>query len=234
MIIFKNYLIGDTMKLFIFLAFCLISLFAETQNPTNENCEDCQAVLPAKRVESELKSILQKIRDYKKDKNRELTTLRKKIDLLKKTFAHYKSEKEYEIKQLKKSQIKKSTIYRKNREIKKLQKKLALMKRQLAKKKKTIISLKEKLSQESQPIVVATVVKKEETPKKWIKITVDNDLNIYDLALKYYGDSQEYEKIYMANQNKIDRDYQIRNGMSLKIPITENFIEQPMFINTAN
>ena len=38
----------------------------------------------------------------------------------------------------------------------------------------------------------------------------------------------------MANQDKIDKTYQIKNGMSLKIPITENFIEQPIFVNTAN
>ena len=217
------------MRLFIFITFYLISIFAETQDFNNNHCKNCQVLFPKKDIENELRTILYKVKIYKKEKNKELTTLRKKITSLKDAFAHYKSEKEHEIQQLKMRQINS-----KNRKIKELQEELSLLKKQLSQKKKIIISLKQKLSQENRPIVASTIEKEEETPKKWIQITVDNDLNIYDLALKYYGDSQEYEKIYMANQNKIDRDYQIRNGMSLKIPITENFIEQPMFINTAN
>ncbi len=204
------------MKLFILLIFCLNILSSETQNLTNENCKSCRAILSKKSIENELKTILFKVKAYKKEKNLQIEALRKKV---------------YEAQERKKDYIK--TLNAKNNQIKKLQNKLTLMKEQLTKKKKIIISLKQKLTQDSQPILTTTITQ-ESSPQKWIKITVDNDLNIYDLALKYYGDSQEYEKIYMANQNKIDKNYQIRNGMSLKIPITENFMEQPMFINTAN
>ncbi len=182
------------MRLFILLTFCSISLSAEIENLTNESCEDCQAVLPKKRVKNLLKSILY--------------------------------TKEHKIQQLKERETNSYTLISlndKNQTIKELQYELALLREQLIEKQKIIISLKQKLSQDNQPIL--STVTKEDTPQKWINITVNNDLNIYDLALKYYGDSQEYEKIYMANQNQIDKNYQIRNGMSLKIPITENFMK---------
>ncbi len=220
------------MRLFILISFCLFSLSAQTQN-INNNCEEYQDFFYKKRIESELKTILHKIKLYKKEKNRELITLRKKIISLKSKFANYKTKKEIEIKKLKKrASTNPSILANKNQKIKKLEKELALMKKKLKQNRKTIIALKQKLIQKNQQLAVVpstppiVTQNNNHSPKKWIKITVSNDLNIYDLALKYYGDSQEYEKIYMANQNKIDKDYQIRNGMSLKIPITENFIEQ--------
>ncbi len=227
------------MKLFILLTFCLTFLYSNMQKSlTNESCQECQGVLPETRVEDELKSILQKVKIYKKEKKKQIITLEKKLSTLKKTFHNYRVAKKDEILQLKRKTIQNryqsKKLKSKEKKIRTLQHELALLKKQLKEKKKIIVSLKEKLIQENQPILLTTDHKEETTPQKWIKITVDNNLNIYDLALKYYGDSQEYKKIYMANQNKIDRDYQIRNGMSLKIPITENFIEQPMFINTAN
>ena len=213
MIFLKKYLSGYVMKLFVLLTFCLTFLSAQTKNLTNERCKNCQAVLPKKRIENELKNILFKVKAYKKEKNLQIETLRKKI---------HKSQ------QRKKAYIR--TLNAKNNQIKELQHQLNFMRKQLTQKKKVIISLKQKLIHEN-PVIISAVSQKD-TPQKWIKITVNNDLNIYDLALKYYGDSQEYEKIYMANQNKIDKNYQVKNGMSLKIPITENFMEQPMYINT--
>ena len=65
----------------------------------------------------------------------------------------------------------------------------------------------------------------------WIEITVENNINIYELALKYYGDKQAYEKIYEANRDIMDNDLNIYNGMNLKIPITEDFEEQGILIN---
>jgi len=65
----------------------------------------------------------------------------------------------------------------------------------------------------------------------WIEIVVEDELDIYQLALKYYGNRDKYQQIYQANKNIIGTDLKIKNGMELKIPITEDFIEQPMFLN---
>jgi len=68
----------------------------------------------------------------------------------------------------------------------------------------------------------------------WIEIVVEDELDIYQLALKYYGDREKYLQIYQANINIIDTNFKIEDGMELKIPITEDFIEQPMFLNIDN
>ena len=221
------------MKLFLPFLFCLTFLSAKTSSLTDESCENCQVVLPKKRVENELTTILFKLKAYKKKKDSELETLRRKILSIENRFANYKSNKEQEIEELKKRQTNSSALSilkDKNQKIKELQQQLASTKEQLSQKNDIITYLNQKLTKENQP-QLSTIIQ-EGTSEKWIKITVDNDLNIYDLALKYYGDSQEYTRIYTANQNTIDTSYQIRNGMSLKIPVTENFIEQPMMINT--
>ena len=221
------------MKLFLPFLFCLTFLSAKTSSLTDESCENCQVVLPKKRVENELTTILFKLKAYKKKKDSELETLRRKILSIENRFANYKSKKEQEIEELKKRQTNSSALSilkDKNQKIKELQQQLASTKEQLSQKNDIITYLNQKLTKENQP-QLSTIIQKG-TSEKWIKITVDNDLNIYDLALKYYGDSQEYTRIYTANQNTIDTSYQIRNGMSLKIPVTENFIEQPMMINT--
>ncbi len=188
------------MKLFIFLLCLLNFLSAETNSSMKKSCEDSQELVPKKYVENEFKTILYKVKIYKKEKDTEIIALRKKLNS-------------------------------KEEKIKELHRQLTLVKEQLREKKKMIVSLNEKLNEN---IVSSTeeIVDEEEvvdiedkSSHDWIKVTVENNLNIYDLALKYYGDSQEYEKIYIANKNIIGQDYQIENGMILKIPITENFIE---------
>ncbi len=182
------------MKLFIFLLCLLTFLSAETNNSIKKGCKDSQELVPKKYVEDEFKTILYKVKTYKKEKNTEIITLRKKLNI-------------------------------KEKKIKELQRQLASVKQQLREKKKIIVSLNEKLNE---PIVFSTedvVDIEDKSSHDWIKVTVENNINIYDLALQYYGDSQEYEKIYIANQNIIGQDYQIKNGMSLKIPITKDFIE---------
>lgn len=66
----------------------------------------------------------------------------------------------------------------------------------------------------------------------WVEIVVDNGLDIYQLALQYYGDRDEYRQIYTANKRIIDERLNLYNGMPLKIPISKDFEEQPMIINT--
>jgi len=185
-----------------------------------------------KKIEGELRTILKNVKQYKNDNEIERNRLSKELSIMKKKFNNYKIEKDKELKKVKKQ------LYVSNKKehekIKKLKKELYLTNKELDDSKKTIIlkSIKKqpttihKIIREMKPIPVLM----HNTP--WIEITVEDNINIYDLALKYYGDSQEYTKIYAANQNIINNNYQINNGMSLIIPITENFQEQPMMLNS--
>jgi len=63
----------------------------------------------------------------------------------------------------------------------------------------------------------------------WVETKVSNGVNIYDLAKKYYGDKKEYYQIYNINKNIIGKDLKLREGSSIKIPITEKFKEKPEY-----
>jgi len=63
----------------------------------------------------------------------------------------------------------------------------------------------------------------------WVETKVSNGVNIYDLAKKYYGDKKEYYQIYNINKNIIGKDLKLREGTSIKIPITEKFKEKPEY-----
>jgi hypothetical protein len=65
----------------------------------------------------------------------------------------------------------------------------------------------------------------------WIEIIVEDGVNIFELALKYYGDREEYKEIYQYNKDTIGENLEIVDGMLLKIPITTLFKEQPMILN---
>ena len=65
----------------------------------------------------------------------------------------------------------------------------------------------------------------------WVEIVVDDNADIYELALRYYGDRSKYSQIYVANSNIIGKNLKIYNGMSLKIPMTIEFDEQPIILN---
>jgi nucleoid-associated protein YgaU len=64
----------------------------------------------------------------------------------------------------------------------------------------------------------------------WVEVIVKEE-DIYQLALQYYGDRDEYIQIYNANSDIIGEDFQLYKGMSLKIPMTKQFEEQPIFLN---
>ena len=65
----------------------------------------------------------------------------------------------------------------------------------------------------------------------WVELIVEDEVDIYQLALRYYGDMEEYKRIYLANRDIIGKDLKIVDGMILKIPIMELFEEQPMILN---
>jgi len=176
-----------------------------------------------KKIEGELRTILKNVKQYKNDNEIEKDRLAKELSLMKKKFHDYKIEKDKELKKVKKK------LYVSNKKehekIKKLKKELYITNKELDDSKKQPVTMHKVIREiKSIPTLMHN------TP--WIEITVKDNINIYDLALKYYGDSQEYTKIYAANQNVINSNYQINNGMSLIIPITENFQEQPMMLNS--
>jgi len=193
------------------------------------------------KLAKELSLMKKKFHDYKIKKDKELKKVKKKL--------YIKNQKEHEkIKKLKKELY--LTHKKEHEKVKKLKKELYLTNKKghekIKKLKKELYVTNKKLdnnqiiiieSIKKQPTVIHKVIREmqsvptlvDNTP--WIEITVEDNINIYDLALKYYGDSQEYTKIYSANKNVINSNYQINNGMSLIIPITENFQEQPILLN---
>jgi hypothetical protein len=105
----------------------------------------------------------------------------------------------------------------------------------LSKKKK---NLKKKKYSKSKKRTIKRVTrpKVENLPKiehlSWVDIVTEKDITIHQLAQLYYGDRKKYIFIYAANKNRIGDNYKISNGTSLRIPITADFKEQPMFLNT--
>jgi len=202
-----------------FLLFYLLHLtflFAENQDSLTYNNNSAYQLA----VEDKLTTILEKIKIYKSVKEKEIQTLKKKLANLaniEKKFKRYKKTKQKELKLLK-HQLKTN-----NQKLTKcLNPQIPIT---------TIIPSETPQSQLTvtnvinENVSINKIIKNNTSAEKlpWIKITVRDNLNIYDLALKYYGDAQQYEKIYTANQDIIGQDYQIKNGMQLRLPMTESF-----------
>ena len=83
-------------------------------------------------------------------------------------------------------------------------------------------------------IVVDEQGESEENKKdknSWVETRIGKGIDIYQLAQKYYGNTQEYQRIYNANKALIGKDLKLKEGTSLKIPITKDFKDQPEFLN---
>ena len=70
-----------------------------------------------------------------------------------------------------------------------------------------------------------------ENNRPWIETKIENGINIYQIAEQYYGAKTEYYHIYEANKNIIGKDFKLKDGMLIKIPITKKFREKPMLLN---
>lgn len=190
------------------------------------------------KLTEELNTLKKEFQKYKKEKNKEA----QKLDDIIKQFVKYKIEKDNKIKKLK-SQL--SSV---KKQLHKNKKKLAIIQKSIkkkSKKSKKIVKkiIKKRVIKKSKKptkvkIVKKTIKKKHQEaipPLKsntpWIDIVVEDNLDIYQLALKYYKDKKEYKQIYLANRDIIGKNYKIKNGMSLRIPITDKFEDQPMFLN---
>jgi len=222
---------------------CTIPFF-ETKKVSCSTKTEKKAENSESKRKKQLTSILHKVKKYKEKTENEKKQLQEKLDSLQKEFKQYKAKKKREIAKIN-TQL---TITRKK--LSKNRKKLLI-----SQKKKKVVP-KKIVHKKSIPkkVIRKKIVKKKTLPKKkvlrkkvvikkitplpvvnnlpWVEIVVENNLNIYQLALKYYGDREKYREIYVANQHLIGKNFKIYNGMSLKIPMTNQFEEQPMILNT--
>ncbi len=211
-----------------------------------------------KELQNQLDNLREEFRQYKKNKEIEILRIKNQLKVAKKELLLSK-KKPIHKKVVPKKIVKKKHIHKKVIP-KKVVKKKHIHKKVIPKKiviKKPIhkrvvpkkIVIKKSIPKRVIPkrVIPKRVVPKKIVPKEiiinkitpmpyvknlpWIKIVVENNMNIYELALKYYGDKSKYIEIYSANQNIIGNNLKIYNGMSLKIPMINQFIEQPIILN---
>lgn len=199
-----------------------------------------QNIKKEKRVKR-LNSRANSLKQYKIKSEKEKKILKRSIKRLKKEFKSYKVQKNREIKKL-------------YQELNRLKKRLSKSKNQLKickKKSKSLRNKVKKLKKKKRIIKAPTVdvepkiYTQSSLPKytpaptplpsvnnlPWVEVMVEDGLDIYQLAVKYYGDRSKYREIYSANRNVIGKNLKIYDGMSLKIPMLEEFKEQPMILN---
>ena len=202
-------------------------------------------------IKTKLVELLANIKKYKKRNKNKNKKLRQELNSLKREFEQYKIRKNREIKKIKNQLIitKKELLLNKKR--KNIRKKIVrkkttppkIVRKKIVRKKTTPQkNVRKKIVQKKilpkKKVLREKVVMQRTTPLPivnnlpWVEIVVENNLNIYQLALKYYGDKTKYREIYAANQHVIGKNLKIYNGMSLKIPMTNQFSEQPMILNT--
>lgn len=76
----------------------------------------------------------------------------------------------------------------------------------------------------------STKLELSEAPKNmtWVNIVVaSSETTLDDLASTYYGDVKEATLIYEANRGVIPKSKILIQGMKLKLPVTDKFIDQP-------
>ena len=187
------------------------------------------------KVKVKLRTILTNLKQYDKKNKIKTNKLIEELNTIRKEFNQYKKKQNKELKKVKKqlySTKKKLNTHKK--ELVKVQKKLIkASSKEVVKKRQNILT---KVQKKNTTTIHKVIRKMEPLPivtynTQWIEITVEDNINIYELALKYYGNKKEYKKIYVANQNIIANDFKIYNGMFLKIPITTLFEEQGILIN---
>ncbi len=207
---------------------CTIPFF-ETKKISCSSKIEKKAQNSKSKRKKQLNIILNKVKKYKEKTENEKKQLQEKLDTLQKEFKQYKAKKKREIAKIstqlnitrKKLSKNKKVVCRKSIPKKVIRKKI-VQKKILPKKK----ALRKKVViQKTIPLPVVNNL-------PWVEIVVEDNINIYQLALKYYGDKKKYREIYSANQQLIGKNFKIYNGMSLKIPMTNQFEEQPMILNT--
>ncbi len=177
----------------------------------------------SEKIRKNLITILEKVKKFKAQKNSQINKLKIKLKLTQDEFEKYQVQKEAEIKHL--------------------DKKLTQTKRELSKSKQALkarIDIDERIEVtmieplDQLPEIkdrVDDIVTENSIDTPWVEIVIEDDTNIYELAQKYYGDTNEYRQIYVANKSRIGNELYLNEGMPLKIPVTEDFEDQPMVLN---
>jgi exonuclease VII large subunit len=185
-----------------------------------------------------LTTILKDVKQYKAKNERTNKKLLSQLSSLKREFNSYKAKKKKEIKKIN------NKLYTTKKELSKNRKKLISVQKKIIRTNTIKKSKKREIAIVSEPIEifipnhVEVVYNKPQIPiqmpsnTQWVEMVVQDEINIYQLALLYYGDAQRYKEIYSANQHIIGKDLKINNGMSLRIPMTDLFEEQPIMLNT--
>ncbi len=234
---------------------CTISFFKKDPSPCSSSVEKNKITIapivikktPKKKtidtkvIEVKLHHILADVKNYKHKNQLKTKKLLNELEAMKKKFKQYKIEKSRELRKVKKQlyssnkKLKNKKLVKTPKKVKKIYSKKVI--KQKPKKKKTIIVQAIKTEIPETPHIVHKVIHKMQplpiqmydTP--WIEIVVEDNLNIYDLALKYYGNKEAYKKIYLANKDTISNNFKIYNGMNLIIPMTESFREKGILLN---
>ena len=189
-----------------------------------------------KKMKQQLTTILEDVKEYKVKNQRQNQELVNELNALKKKFNKYKVKKKREIRTIN------NKLHFTKKELSKNKKKLIKVQKKKQKTVKRVLFVKKsKIEPFIAPVVTPEpiqVVYKEPKPvtlpnnTQWVEIVVQDDIDIYQLALLYYGDREKYREIYSANRHTIGKELKINNGMSLKIPMTDLFEEQPMMLNS--
>jgi hypothetical protein len=214
-----------------------------------------------KKLKAKLENTLNDIKKFKQDKNYKIHYLNNELSNLKKKFASYKSSKEHELKHVKSQLVqtqKKLSVNQVEKNALIGQMKVQLVEKQAKLEEmepvndfnvdKAIAQALNELVEEEEPSPrQKMVLKKKPVDTKvetmvlsspsllntpWVEIEVSEDMSIYDLAKLYYGDRSKYKEIYAANMQTIPDNLVLNNGMSLNLPMTSDFKEQPIVLNT--
>ncbi len=191
-----------------------------------------------------MRNILKDVTNYKKRSENKTKKLLEELKNLKKEFKQFKTKTNNKITQVnselsitqKKLSTQKKKLVKTQKKVKHAYTQLKFTTKELSK-EKVKIKIKS-LAQEtvsSQNVIQTIITHQPIIPitnnLPWVEIVVEDGINLKQLALKYYGSSEEYLTIYAANQDIIAKNFQLMDGMSLKIPIIGNFQEQPMVLN---
>ena len=233
---------------------CTISFFNSKKSPCASTVEKNQITIAPivvkkkpnketierKEVEVELRNILTDVKEYKKKNQKKTKRLLKELNAMKREFQKYKTKKNRELKKIKKQLYTSKKKYKSNKKkLVKITKRVSpKVNKKKPKKKQTIIVqvVKAEIPETTTHVIHKVIHKMQPSPilmydTPWIEIVVENNINIYELALKYYGNKQAYKKIYLANRNTISNDFKIYNGMTLIIPMTKHFEEKGIVLN---
>jgi len=71
-------------------------------------------------------------------------------------------------------------------------------------------------------------------PPSWTTTRITYNITVEELAQRYYGNSKDYKLILKANKKILRGKHTVPKNTVIKIPITENFKDQPEHLGWKN